>query len=92
MTVSIVPVVVLMKGPAGLPCSSCLYDLGEASGMAGAGPCPLKSALLRRHAEHRRRIMPARAASCDAFTPGFCEAEGDSVFSTGVTGAGVRLS
>lgn len=76
MTFAVGPAVILMKGRAGLPCASCLFDLGEASGMAGAATCPLKRALLRRLAEDK----PASGAACDAFTPGFCEAEPDQTY------------
>lgn len=55
------------------PCASCLLDLAESSGMAGAGPCPLKGALLRRLAEGRSAAGEAATASCGAFLPGFAE-------------------
>jgi hypothetical protein len=79
MTLSVDPAVALVKGRAGLPCASCLFDLAEASGMAGAATCSLKSALLRRRAENKPAGVPVRDASCDAFTPGFCEAEADQM-------------
>lgn len=80
MTFLVGPAVILMKGGAGLPCASCLFDLGEASGMAGAGTCPLKSALLRRPAGNEPAGVPGRDVSCDAFTPGFCEVEPDQMW------------
>jgi hypothetical protein len=92
MTFSIGRVVLLTKGPAGLPCASCLFDLGEASGMAGAGTCPLKSALLRRLAGRASAGVPGRDTSCDAFTAGFCETEPDQAFVTEAAGLRARLS
>lgn len=50
------------------PCTTCLLDLAESSGMAGGGACLLKGALLRRLAD--RRIS---APSCDAYLPGFAD-------------------
>ncbi|CAN5352951.1 hypothetical protein BH10PSE8_BH10PSE8_16790 [soil metagenome] len=88
MLPSIAPVVVLTHGPADLPCASCLFDLAEASGMAGAGVCPLKGALLRRGAGAK----PVGQASCDAFTPGFSEAERDPIFAIDADNVGARLS
>ncbi|HEY5795007.1 MAG TPA: hypothetical protein VIU82_08325 [Bosea sp. (in: a-proteobacteria)] len=86
MTVSAGPNVILTKGGAGLPCASCLFDLGEASGMAGAGACPLKRALLRRRGE------PAGVPACDAFAPGFCGSEPDGAYGTAASELRARLS
>lgn len=55
-----------------LPCASCLCDLGEASGMAGASSCPLKIGLLRRLAD-RRGAATAAEASCAAYVAGFAD-------------------
>ncbi|PTM41674.1 hypothetical protein [Bosea sp. 124] len=77
---------------AGLPCASCLFDLGEASGMAGAGACPLKAVLLRRHAEPRQVGAPVRDASCDAFMPGYAEAGLEQAFVGGGTDVRPYLS
>jgi hypothetical protein len=77
---------------AGLPCASCLFDLGDASGMAGAGPCPLKNALLRRFAEARRQAGPAFAAVCDGFAPGYAEPAHDWELSAAEAGLSRRLS
>lgn len=88
MLPSSAPVVVLTRRPAGLPCASCLFDLADASGMAGAGLCPLKGALLRRGAGGK----PVGPASCDAFTPGFSEAELDPMFAIDAENVGARLS
>lgn len=57
------------------PCASCLLDLAESSGMAGAAPCPLKAALLRRLAEGPITAGEAATASCGAFLPGFADEE-----------------
>ncbi len=54
------------------PCTSCLMDLAESSGMAGAGACPLKGALLRRRAERH-----GSAPACEAFLPGFAGDEAE---------------
>ncbi|MDP3255113.1 MAG: hypothetical protein Q8S58_20710 [Bosea sp. (in: a-proteobacteria)] len=54
-----------------VPCTNCLCDLGEASGMAGALSCPLKIGLLRRLAD--RRGMAAADTLCDAYVPGFAD-------------------
>lgn len=56
----------------GLPCASCLFDMGEASGMVGAEPCPLKAALLRRYA--RASGTEGGASACAGFAPGYAEA------------------
>lgn len=76
---------------AGLPCASCLFDLGDASGMAGASICPLKIALLRRFADARRQAGPAGAASCDAFAPGYAERVPDWEFAAAGAGLSRRL-
>ncbi len=55
------------------PCATCLLDLAESSGMAGAAPCPLKAALLRRLAEGPITAGEAATASCGAFLPGFAD-------------------
>lgn len=55
-----------------VPCTDCLCDLGEASGMAGAVSCPLKIGLLRRLAD--RRGMAAADTLCDAYVAGFADA------------------
>lgn len=87
MTFAIGPVLVLTKARAALPCSSCLFGLGEAAGMSGATSCPLKAALKRRLAAER----PARGAGevvCDSFAPCFGDAEADSM---PFDAAGVRM-
>ncbi|HEV2552623.1 MAG TPA: hypothetical protein VGV17_02545 [Bosea sp. (in: a-proteobacteria)] len=65
----------LSPSPGGLrpalPCTTCLCDLAEASGMAGAGSCPLKIGLLRRLAD--RRVEAAAEASCAAYVAGFAD-------------------
>lgn len=55
-----------------LPCTSCLCDLGEASGLAGASSCALKMGLLRRLADRRGAALAAEA-SWAAYVAGFMD-------------------
>lgn len=88
MTVAMGYAGVPLERAAGLPCASCLFDLGDASGMAGASSCPLKIALLRRAADARAQ---AGAASCDAFTPGYAGPAPDGEVSAAAAGLSRRL-
>ena len=66
----------LSKSPD-LPCASCLFGVGDASGMAGAEPCPLKAKLMRRYAQASATTGGASAQSCAGFAPGYAEAGED---------------
>ncbi|MDP3411364.1 hypothetical protein [Bosea sp. (in: a-proteobacteria)] len=68
-----------------LPCNACLFDQGDASGMAGAQACPWKLAFLKRVADARRLAVGARTR-CDAFSPGFAcgEPDPDGAAATGL--------
>lgn len=70
---------------SGLPCASCLFDMGEASGMVGGEPCALKATLLRRSA--RALSTTGVASGCTGFAPGYAEAgeERASDFADGIT-------
>ena len=63
-----------LSGVSCPPCASCLFDLGDASGMVGGEPCPLKAALLRRYAQGPGPADSACARSCGGFAPGYAEA------------------
>lgn len=65
------------SGVSCLPCASCLFDIGDASGMVGGEPCPLKAALLRRSARGPGPIDSAHAGSCEGFVSGYAEASDD---------------
>jgi len=60
-----------------LPCNACLFDQGDASGMAGAQACPWKIAFLKRVADARRLAGGGARTRCDAFSPGFACGEAD---------------
>jgi hypothetical protein len=85
VSIAIVPLGSLREKPAPLPCASCLFGIGEAAGMAGAGACPLKVALLR-------SARSGRAPHCDAFMPGLADDEEDGAQAGGGIGAGWGLS
>ncbi len=57
-----------------LPCASCLFDLGGASGMVGGEPCLLKSAFLRRYAG---KGSGSADPACAGFAPGYAETGDD---------------
>ena len=77
MTVSMRTPAVAAELVAGPPCASCLFDLGDAAGMVGAGICPLKIAFLRRAADARRLGGARAGAPCDGFVPGYADSTED---------------
>lgn len=85
MPISIIPLDMSWNRPAALPCASCLFGIGAAAGMAGAGACPLKAGLLR-------AARGGRAPHCDAFLPGFADSEEDGAQAGAEIGAGWGLS
>ena len=72
-----------------LPCASCLFGLGDASGMAGAEPCPLRAKLLRRYAQASATTGGASAVSCAGFAPGYAQAGEDRT--SDIAGGATRI-